>query len=332
MSNIVKSHIAPILATNIEDLQRIARMCAESGFFQDARQLAQACVKIAAGAEYGLPPVVSMTGINVIKGRVTLSANTMAAIMKRAGYKLKVRFDGENRCVITVRDPDGEDLGESSFSMDDARRAGLGGENWKKFPRNMLFARAVSNAARWFAPEVLTGAITPEELGEAEEPPAVEVAEVEVVEEIKIVEVPTQRIQQAAQAKIASLPPNPAEVTISFAEIAQIVEPDIEEDDEEPLPPSSEIRALNPRQTQVRRIHARLREVGLDHDQLKALLPEEWSFKTATESDLDCLESLLRAESMDELRGRWSFLVKNDLAGGLEQVKDHMKSMALGGK
>ncbi len=319
MSNIVKSNVAPILATNLEDLQRIARMCAESGFFQDARQLAQACVKIAAGAEYGLPPIVSMTGINVIKGRVTLSANTMAAIMKRAGYKLKVRFDGEDRCVIFVIDPDGDELGESSFSMDDAKRAGLGGENWKKFPRNMLFARAVSNAARWFAPEVLTGAITPEELGESEEPPTVEAVEVEAE--------PVSEVRQFRRelAALAETPSGREVMRIAAEKAEPEYIPALDDEEEMPLPPSSEIRQLNPRATQVKRIHARLREVGLDHDQLKAMLPETWSFKTASESDLDCLETLIAARSLDELRHRWGFLVKNSLDAGLEQVKDHMK-------
>lgn len=305
MSNIVKSNA--IIPTNLEDLQRLGNMCAASGFFQDARQLAQACVKIAAGAEYGLPPVVSMTGINVIKGRVTLSANVMAAIMKRAGYKLKTRFDGETCCTITVIDPDGENLGESSFSMDDAKRAGLGGDNWKKFPRNMLFARAVSNAARWFAPEVLTGAITPEELGEVEEPPVIEVSEVE------------QRTEPAAKDKEviieARLPPSEPE---------PVFEASFEEED--PLPPTSEIRNLNPRATMVKKIHARLRDVGLDHDELKKLLPEAWSFKTASESDLDCVNAILQCRSLDELRQQWNFLTKNSLASGLTSVKNYMKA------
>lgn len=321
MSNIVKSNA--IIPTNLEDLQRLGNMCATSGFFQDARQLAQACVKIAAGAEYGLPPVVSMTGINVIKGRVTLSANVMAAIMKRAGYKLKTRFDGEQSCVITVVDPDGEELGVSSFSMDDARKAGLGGDNWKKFPRNMLFARAVSNAARWFAPEVLTGAITPEELGEVEEPPVIEVSEV-----------------QQFRSELAALAHTPSgKEVIRIAEESKdkevIIEARIEQsepvleasfEEEAPLPPTSEIRSLNPRATMVKKIHARLREVGLDHDELKKLLPSEWSFKTASESDLDCVNAILQCRSLDELRQQWKFLTKNSLASGLTEVKNYMKA------
>lgn len=334
MSNIVKSNA--IIPTNLEDLQRLGNMCATSGFFQDARQLAQACVKIAAGAEYGLPPVVSMTGINVIKGRVTLSANVMAAIMKRAGYKLKTRFDGEQSCTITVIDPDGENLGESSFSMDDARKAGLGGDNWKKFPRNMLFARAVSNAARWFAPEVLTGAITPEELGEVEEPPVIEVSEVQQFrnELAALAHTPSGKEviriadkEAIIEARIEPEPPMSVETEMFLWRAERAAAHAAEEAaEEDPLPPTSEIRNLNPRANLVKKIHARLREVGLDHDELKKLLPETWSFKTASESDLDCVNALLQCRSLDDLRQQWNFLTKNSLAAGLNDVKNYMKA------
>lgn len=300
MSNIVKSNA--IIPTNLEDLQRIARMCAESGFFQDARQLAQACVKIAAGAEYGVPPIVSMAKVNIIKGRVSISAEIMASSMKHAGYKLKVRFEGEQICTITVIDPDGIELGDSTFSMDDAKRAGLlGGEGWRKYPRNMLYARAVSNAARWFAPEVLTGAITPEELGGDENA--------------------AQEYEPISEPPPSPIPP-PQQIAPPPSE--PVFEASFEE--EEPLPPTSEIRNLNPRATMVKKIHARLREVGLDHDELKKLLPEAWSFKTASESDLDCVNAILQCRSLDELRQQWNFLTKNSLASGLTEVKNYMKA------
>lgn len=125
-------------------------------------------VKIAAGQELGLAPIQSMTGINVIKNRVTLSANLMAALLKKAGYRWRmVRFD-DQVCEMLMFAPDGEELGPSSFSMQDAKKAQLSGGNWSKYPRNMLFARAISNAARWYAPEVITGCYTPEEMGDVE--------------------------------------------------------------------------------------------------------------------------------------------------------------------
>jgi hypothetical protein len=56
--------------------------------------------------------------------------------------------------------------------MQDAQAAGLTGkDNWRKFPRNMLFARALSNGVRWYAPDIFNGATvyTPDELGAAED-------------------------------------------------------------------------------------------------------------------------------------------------------------------
>jgi hypothetical protein len=55
---------------------------------------------------------------------------------------------------------------ESTFTIQDAQQAGLASGNYKTFPRNMLFARALTNGARWFCPEVFNGPIyTPDELG-----------------------------------------------------------------------------------------------------------------------------------------------------------------------
>ena len=64
------------------ELMEMAQVFAESGFFSDSRDAAKAVVKIMAGKELGLPPIVSMTGINLIKNKITISANTMAGIIK----------------------------------------------------------------------------------------------------------------------------------------------------------------------------------------------------------------------------------------------------------
>jgi len=55
--------------------------------------------------------------------------------------------------------------GVSSFTIEDAKKAGT--KNLDKFPRNMLFARAMSNGVRWYCPDVMSGSVayTPEELG-----------------------------------------------------------------------------------------------------------------------------------------------------------------------
>ena len=146
----------------------LGNVLAASGFFADSREGAQAAVKVMAGQELGFGPIASMTGIYIVKGRVTLSANLMAAAIKRhPAYTFRVREHTAEVCTIDFLE-DGEVIGTSSFSMDDAKAAGLANsETYKKFPKNMLYARALSNGAKWYCPDVFGGAIyTPDELGE----------------------------------------------------------------------------------------------------------------------------------------------------------------------
>ena len=109
-----------------------------------------------------------MTGIYIIKGRVSFSANIMAAAIKRSQrYNFRVREITGEKCVIEFFElwiDKWESIGVSEFTIQDARKAGT--QNTEKFPRNMLFARAMSNGVRWYCPDVLGGPVyTPEELG-----------------------------------------------------------------------------------------------------------------------------------------------------------------------
>jgi len=95
--------IVPTTQTGIihsmDDAMKAANAMAASGFFQDARQAAQAVVKILAGQELGVGPFTSMTGVYIIQGRPALSANIMAAAVKRSGrYNFRV-------VVITTERP-----------------------------------------------------------------------------------------------------------------------------------------------------------------------------------------------------------------------------------
>ena len=152
---------------NVDGMMRLGSLLAQSGYFMDSREAAQAVTKMMAGAELGFGPVASMTGVNIIKGKVALSANLIAAAIKRSGrYNYRVRELTDQVCVVEFFEQ-GQSVGVSSFSMVDAKNAGLAtGDNWRKFPRNMLFARAISNGSKWYCPDLSGGPLyTPEELG-----------------------------------------------------------------------------------------------------------------------------------------------------------------------
>ena len=106
-------------------------------------------------------PAQSMTGIHVIEGRPEVSANTIAAAIQRSDkYAYRVLDNTAEKCVIEFfeKTANGRDsLGKSEFTLADAKRAGLEGRNvWKKYPKAMLFARAISQGYRMFCPSVFS--------------------------------------------------------------------------------------------------------------------------------------------------------------------------------
>jgi hypothetical protein len=156
----------------ITDVQRIGNILAASGYFTDAREMAQAAVKVMAGKELGIPPVAAMMGINIIKGKVALGGNLIASRVRAHGYEYRHKQFDSKGCILTFwSKPNAQGtrelLGESSFTEDDAKAAGVFTDMYKKYPRNMYFNRAISNGAKWYCPEVTCGmpVYTPEELG-----------------------------------------------------------------------------------------------------------------------------------------------------------------------
>lgn len=154
-------------------VEKLGEIMYKSGYFSDARTQAQAIVKILAGAELDLGPIASMNGIHIIEGKPTFSAQLIASLIQRsASYRFKVLEHDDQHCAIEFYELVGkrqEPLGVSAFSLNDAKTAGLldrGGSMWKKYPRNMLYSRALTNGARWFTPSVFNGPVyTPDELG-----------------------------------------------------------------------------------------------------------------------------------------------------------------------
>jgi len=154
-------------ATTLDSTIKVGQILAKSGFFSDSREAAQCITKILAGRELGFGPVASMVGIYIVKSRVTLSANLIAAAIKRSGkYNFRVRRLDDDGCDLEFFEGK-ESIGSSVFTMADAKKAGLtGNETYTKFPRNMCYARAMSNGARWYCPDIFGGPVyTPEEMG-----------------------------------------------------------------------------------------------------------------------------------------------------------------------
>lgn len=157
-TEIVKSNQMPV-----NEIMTMAKTFAESGMFTDTKQMAQAFVKIQAGQEIGVPPFAAMSGIHIIQGKPTMGAGLIASTVKGSGkYDYKVKEMTDKICSIDFYQGK-ENIGNSTFTIEDAKKAQT--KNIDKFPKNMLFARAISNGVKWFCPDVFSGPVyVPEEM------------------------------------------------------------------------------------------------------------------------------------------------------------------------
>jgi len=147
----------------LSELMNLAKAFAESGMFADTKSAAQAIVKIQAGQEIGIPPFASMTGIHIIQGKPTIGAGLIASRLKGSGkYDYRVIEASEKVCSIDFYQGNTK-IGNSTFTIEDARKALT--KNIDKFPKNMLFARAISNGVKWYCPDIFSGPVyVPEEM------------------------------------------------------------------------------------------------------------------------------------------------------------------------
>lgn len=191
----------------LADTLELGKVLAQSGFFEDSRQASQAVVKVLAGREIGIGPIASMTGIHIIKGKPAVGAGIIASAIKRSGrYNYRIRKHDTTVCEIEFFERNGdkwEPVGISTFTADDARKAGT--QNMDKFARNMLFARCISNGAKWYTPDIFGGPVyTPEELG------APVNGEGEVIEgSARLVSTPAPDTEPAPTAQPSTPPPAP---------------------------------------------------------------------------------------------------------------------------
>jgi hypothetical protein len=159
----MNTQVSTVQQINTTDIMNISKAFYESGMFTDIKSIAQAMVKISAGQEIGIPPFASMTGIHIIQGKPTIGAGLIASRLKGSGkYDYRVVDASEKVCSIDFYQGNTK-IGNSTFTIEDARKALT--KNIDKFPKNMLFARAISNGVKWYCPDIFSGPVyVPEEM------------------------------------------------------------------------------------------------------------------------------------------------------------------------
>ena len=148
-------------------MQSQAKALVDSGFLPQGVNTPQKAVAIMMlGRELGIAPWASLTSINVIQGKPTVSPQLMLGLINRSGQledMVMESYDGGCKVTMTRkgRTPHGEE-----FTMQDAATLGLTTrDNWRKQPATMLKWRAVAACARVVFADVILGLYTPDEMG-----------------------------------------------------------------------------------------------------------------------------------------------------------------------
>ena len=162
--------------TNLSEAMQLAEILAQSTIVPKdyQRNPGNILVAIQWGAELGLAPMQAMQNIATINGRPSIWGDAMLALVRNAPdfAGIKEEYIGEGKdiaavCTVKRRNSDGRvDEHTTSFSMEDARVAGLAGKPgpWTNYPKRMLQMRARGYALRDMFPDVLKGLRTAEEV------------------------------------------------------------------------------------------------------------------------------------------------------------------------
>lgn len=119
------------------------------------------------GDALGVPYTQVMQSMVVARGKMTMSADLMGAVVRRAGHKLRLREDGDSVTATLIRADDPDYEFAVTWDKAKAQAAGLWGSRgpWQQYPRQMLRARAITEVCRQGASDALAGTVyTPEEL------------------------------------------------------------------------------------------------------------------------------------------------------------------------
>jgi hypothetical protein len=154
----------------VGDIERMALAVAKSGLFGLKTPEQAMALMLVAQAE-GLHPASAARDYHIIQGQPALRSDAMLARFQAAGGSVKWLHYTDETVTGVFSHPSGGSI-EVTWDMARAKTAGLGQkDNWRKFPRQMLAARYISEGVKRVYPGVAVGTYTPEEVQDFEPRP-----------------------------------------------------------------------------------------------------------------------------------------------------------------
>ena len=108
----------------------------------------------------GISPLDALNGsLYFVQGKIEMSAVLMNQLIRQNKHSVtKDKKSDDQICILHGKRSDNGDTWVESFSIEEAKKAGIYRNQWLKYPKDMLFARALSRLARQLFPDVFKGA------------------------------------------------------------------------------------------------------------------------------------------------------------------------------
>ena len=164
--------LAPVVreshpVVTFSDMQRMAQAVAASGLFGTKTPEQALSLMLIAQAE-GLHPAIAARDYDIIQGRPSKKSEAMLRSFIANGGKVRWHQLDDTTADATFSHPAGGEV-RIAWDMKRASLAGLNGkDNYKKFPRQMLRARCISEGVRTVCPMATSGMYVPEEVQDME--------------------------------------------------------------------------------------------------------------------------------------------------------------------
>lgn len=145
------------------DIMTMAKAVASSGLFgvKDANQALS--LMLVAQAE-GRHPALAARDYDIIQGKPAKKTEAMLRDFLENSGKVEWHQLDDKAAIATFSHPSGGSV-KIGWDMERAKMAGLGGKDmWKKYPRQMLRSRCVSEGIRTVCPMATSGMYVPEEI------------------------------------------------------------------------------------------------------------------------------------------------------------------------
>lgn len=190
IQHIVKDQLAAkqleVRPPSLADLDRTARLglwlaAAESDSNDPKARGMAAALRMAYANSLGLPAHAA-SEIHLIRGNLTLSAKLCRALAHQHGLRVIKVEETPDSVTAAVITNDNVELGRTRYTLADAKKAGLSGNNWAKHADRMLWARASKRVLDDYAPWVTVGVLSEEQAEEITGQPMPEPDEVLVGE------------------------------------------------------------------------------------------------------------------------------------------------------